>query len=138
MHAENRSQDLASGVGRRPASSDEAGGSHCRLLYRATLELRGPVDIGGCFWLPGAQFRGHSSASSPSKQHKQPIMPKAEWRLFVPNVDSRRAPAEARTLIGLIDHVPPAVRTDVYLKAGADVGVKRRVSNAFYPRLHPM
>lgn len=55
-------------------------------------------------------------------------MPKAEWRLFLPNVDRRRPPAEARTLIGMLDHVPPAVRTDVYLKAGADVGVKRRVS----------
>eukprot|EP00752_Nemacystus_decipiens_P009984 g8903.t1 len=53
-------------------------------------------------------------------------MPNAEWRLFFPTVDSRRAPAEARTMIGMLDHVPPAARTDVYLKAGADVGVKRR------------
>lgn len=53
----------------------------------------------------------------------------AEWRLFLPCVDSRRAPAEARALIALLDHVAPSVRTDVYLKAGADVGVKRRVSN---------
>eukprot|EP00903_Cladosiphon_okamuranus_P014198 g13192.t1 len=28
--------------------------------------------------------------------------------------------------MGMLDHVPPAVRTDVYLKAGADLGVKRR------------
>lgn len=62
-------------------------------------------------------------------------MPKAEWRLFLPNVGSRRAPAEARTLIGMLDHVPPAARTDVYLKAGADFGVKRRVSKGTRRRL---
>ncbi|CAN0053592.1 unnamed protein product [Scytosiphon promiscuus] len=49
-----------------------------------------------------------------------------EWRLFLPCVDIRRAPAEARTLIALVDHLAPRARTDVYLKAGADVGVKRR------------
>lgn len=54
-------------------------------------------------------------------------MPKAEWRLFLPNVD-RRAPAQARTLIRMLDHVPPVQRIDVYLKADANIGVKRRVS----------
>ncbi|CAM9424815.1 unnamed protein product [Ectocarpus fasciculatus] len=54
------------------------------------------------------------------------MAPKAEWRLFVPIVDSRRAPAEARSVVSLVDHVDPDARTDVYLKADADVGVKRR------------
>jgi len=58
------------------------------------------------------------------------IMPQAEWRLFLPNVDVRRPPAEARPLMALLDHVPPALRTDVYLKADADVGIKRRVSQS--------
>lgn len=53
---------------------------------------------------------------------------KAEWRLFVPIVDSHRAPAEARKMASMVDHVDPDTRTDVYLKADADVGVKRRVS----------
>ncbi len=57
------------------------------------------------------------------------IMPSAEWRLFLPNVDVHRPPAEARPLMALLDHVSPAVRTDVYLKADADIGVKRRVSD---------
>lgn len=63
------------------------------------------------------------------------IMPSAaEWRLFLPNENggggSGRPPPypQARALIAIVDHVSPVTRTDVYLKADADVGVKRRVS----------
>ncbi|CAB1101156.1 unnamed protein product [Ectocarpus sp. CCAP 1310/34] len=54
------------------------------------------------------------------------MAPKAEWRLFVPTVDFHRVPAEAREMSSLVDHVDPDARTDVYIKADADVGVKRR------------
>lgn len=55
-------------------------------------------------------------------------MRSAEWRLFLPNDSSRRHPAEVRTLVGMLEDVAPVRRTDVYVKADADVGVKRRVS----------
>ncbi|CAM9658867.1 unnamed protein product [Ectocarpus sp. 12 AP-2014] len=54
------------------------------------------------------------------------MAPNAEWRLFVPIVDSHQVPAEARHMSSLVDHVDPDERTDVYIKADADVGVKRR------------
>lgn len=68
------------------------------------------------------------SVDSRRAPRTQPIVSKAEWRKFLPNVDSHRVPTEARTLIGMLDQLRPVVRTDVYFKAGADVGVKRRVS----------
>lgn len=55
----------------------------------------------------------------------------AEWRLFLPNENGGGRPPpypEARTLLAIVDDVPPVARTDVYLKADANVGVKRRVS----------
>lgn len=70
---------------------------------------------------------GQHSTAHLRRQHTS-TMPHAEWRLFLPNENSRRAPAEARALIALVDHEPPVLRTDVYLKADADVGVKLRVS----------
>lgn len=85
------------------------------------------------FFCPAAQhlptlLSTHLSPSLFPSRRTHTVMPRAEWRLFLPNADSRRAPAEARTLMGMVDHVPPAGRTDVYLKADADIGVKRRVS----------
>ncbi|CAM9786024.1 unnamed protein product [Pylaiella littoralis] len=53
----------------------------------------------------------------------------AEWRLFLPNENGCGRPPpypEARTLLAIVDDVPPVARTDVYLKADANVGVKRR------------
>lgn len=54
-------------------------------------------------------------------------MPNAEWRLFLAIQEGARLPGGSQTMMELIDDVQPRVRTDVYIKAGADVGVKRRV-----------
>ena len=52
------------------------------------------------------------------------------WRLFLPNDETRRHPAQVRNLVAMLEDVAPVVRTDFYVKADADVGVKRRVSPA--------
>lgn len=61
-------------------------------------------------------------------------MRSAEWRLFLPNDENRRHPAQVRTLVSMVEDVAPVVRTDFYVKADADVGVKRRVSTAHVAR----
>ena len=53
----------------------------------------------------------------------------AEWRLFLPNKGDGDNLSEAeQTLVALVDDVRPRDRTDVYTKAGDDIGIKRRVS----------
>lgn len=54
-------------------------------------------------------------------------MPKAEWRLFIPIEEGASPPSATKILTELLEHVEPAVRTDVYVKADADTGVKKRV-----------
>lgn len=57
------------------------------------------------------------------------IMTKAEWRLFIPNDEGTALTADAKALMDLLDGVEASSRTDIYLRADADVGVKRRVSS---------
>lgn len=54
-------------------------------------------------------------------------MPKFEWRLFLPVQQAGSPHPNARELVELLQDVAVAERTDVYLKATADIGVKRRV-----------
>ncbi|CAM9896140.1 unnamed protein product, partial [Ascophyllum nodosum] len=55
----------------------------------------------------------------------------AEWRLFLPNKGDGDNLSEAeQTLVTLVDGVRPRDRTDVYTKAGDDIGIKRRSSES--------
>lgn len=57
-----------------------------------------------------------------------PKVPKAEWRIFVPTEeDARPLSVATKPLADLVESVTPTTRTDVYMKADADSGVKMRV-----------
>ena len=59
------------------------------------------------------------------------LMPKSEWRLFIPVQEAEPPHMDETGLIDLFQDVAAAERLDVYLKANADVGIKRRVSQAW-------
>lgn len=45
----------------------------------------------------------------------------------MPTEEGVNPPSSTMTLTELLEHVEPTLRTDVYVKADADTGVKKRV-----------